>query len=199
MSEIEETAMIVNKSLLVIFLGTIIYLFVHCGSNTRNIDLGMDNSQKLSLKDSIPIPSKSEAILSNSSKVFYIDNKSVLNDTLINGQKHIKLNGDVFFSIEKGNLPLNIFTSLMEIKVLTPASFRVTAYNADQGQSVESLTGVIRINKAYTSPFPEPDTLHENNLYMVNKSIDLSEKENLDDDKLLLWWNKVKQRSNNNP
>lgn len=188
--------MMFSKSLASILLNTLLFFFTGCSSSTTNNNIEeTDISKKLSLNDSIPIPSKIENILSDNSKVFYIDNSSLLTDTQIKDQKKIKLNGDVFFNIEGGNLPLYIFTSLMEIQVLTPSAFRVTAYDEDQGQSIETLKGTIKVSKAYPSPFPDPDTLHENNLYMINKSIDLSEKENLDDNKLSVWWNKLKIKS----
>src|SRR5690606_37029944 len=132
------------------------------------------------ITDSIPLPFKSIPLENDRGTVFFIDSASVLNDTLINSHKQLKVSGDVFFKIVEGQFPQYLYTSLMQITILQPSEFRVSAYDADQGQSVESLSGKIKIAKNYDSPFPEPDTLHENNLYMINKSIDLSEKENLD-------------------
>lgn len=187
--------MIFRKFPVAIMLITVMLLFASCSNSTTNNRIETDGAKKLSMNDSIPIPSKIEVLPPDSFKVFYIDNSSLLTDTQINSQKELKLDGDVFFNIERGNFPLYISTSLMKIQVLAPSAFRVTAYNADQGQSVETLKGTIIISKAYSSPFPDPDTLHENNLYMVNKSIDLSEKEDLDDDRLARWWDMLKMKS----
>lgn len=187
--------MIFKKFPVAILLITIVFLFASCSNTTTNSKIERDSTKKLSMSDSIPIPSKIEVLSPDSFKVFYIDSLSLLTDTQVNGRKELKVDGDVFFDIERGNFPLYITTSLMKIQVLAPSTFRVTAYNADQGQSVETLKGTVIISKAYSSPFPDPDTLHENNLYMVNKSIDLSEKEDLDDDKLARWWDKLKMKS----
>ncbi|GAA4779090.1 hypothetical protein GCM10023231_02200 [Olivibacter ginsenosidimutans] len=160
--------------------------YSQCHPPTTN---GNDEQQE-STQDTIPLPVKTEK-LGNHGKVFYIDGKSILQDTLVNGDKRLRINGDLFLHITGDHFPLYIYTSLMQLEVISPSAFRISAYDKDQGQSVESLSGEIRIAKNYDSPFPEPDTLRENNLYMINRSIDLSEKENLDDDKLAQWWKRV--------
>jgi len=157
---------------------------------------GTNQSNKV-ITDSIPLPFKSLLLENDRGKVFYIDSASVIGDTLIDSHKQKKVSGDVFFKITGGQFPQYLYTTLMQLTILQPSEFRVSAYDADQGQSVESLTGEIKIAKNYASPFPEPDTLHENNLYMVNRSIDLSEKENLDDDKLAKWWERVDKVNSN--
>jgi hypothetical protein len=187
--------MIFKKFPAAILLITIVFLFASCSNSTTNSKIESDSTKKLSMSDSIPIPSKIKVLSPDSFKVFYIDSSSSLTDTQFNSRKELKVDGDVFFEIARGNFPLYITTSLMKIQVLAPSTFRVTAYDADQGQSVETLKGTVIISKAYSSPFPDPDTLHENNLYMVNKSIDLSEKEDLDDDKLARWWDQLKMKS----
>lgn len=149
-----------------------------------------DQKSAPSLNGEIPLPSQVKN-LTSTDRLYFIDAESTISDTLIKGERHWRANGDFFFKIDGKKFPLFIYTSLMKLEVMEPSMFRITAYDRDQGQSVESLKGKIKISKNYNSPFPEPDTLGENNLYMVNKSIDLSEKEVLEDDKLLNWWGKV--------
>ncbi|QNL49048.1 hypothetical protein H8S90_20205 [Olivibacter sp. SDN3] len=173
-----------------ICLGLIILCYYQCG-NHANQPLNDENRSMMG--DSIPPPSNKLVLLDSTVKVFFIDSLSMAEDTIIQQYHHIRFSGDAFFDIdEKKDFPLYIFTSLMEIKVLSPSSFRVAAYDADQGQSVEMIEGDMIISKAYASPFPEPDTLTNNNLYMVNKSIDLSEKEQLDNPQLIVWWEQFK-------
>ncbi|MEH6308624.1 hypothetical protein RYH73_23430 [Olivibacter sp. CPCC 100613] len=140
--------------------------------------------------DNIPLP-VAVRNLNTTDKLYMLDKESTLRDTLIEEGRYWKVNGDMFFKIDGKVYPVYIYTSLMKLEVMEPSTFRITAYDRDQGQSVESLSGKIKISKNYSSPFPEPDTLRENNLYMVNKSIDLSEKEDLEDERLLHWWKKV--------
>lgn len=165
----------------------ILFVFLLNGCTPKNND---DQHMATDLSNSIPLPAEVRG-LNATDTLFIIDRESTLTDTMIAGKKHWKANGDMFFKIDRAQFPVYIYTSLMKLEVLEPSAFRVTAYDRDQGQSVESLLGKIKISKNYPSPFPEPDTLHEKNLYMVNKSIDLSEKEDLDDDKLSNWWNNV--------
>lgn len=151
------------------------------------------NQDRTASTDSIPLPARIQLLEQNKGKIFYIDSASTITDTVVDGKKQLKVNGDIFISMEEAHFPQYLYTSLMKITVLKPSAFRINAYDADQGQSVESLFGELKILKNYNSPFPEPDTLHENNLYMINVSIDLSEKESLDDDQLSKWWTKVNE------
>jgi|GEM_PF-4724435 len=149
------------------------------------------------LVDTIPAPVKIQQLqgLGNDNQVYFIDGESVLRPLEINGKTGIKVSGDVFFCINQGELPITMQTSLVTIQILEiPARFRIDGYDKDEGQAIEVLEGTLRIAKAYSSPFPEPDTLHANNLYMINKSIDLSEKETMDNDELQKWWEKYKTK-----
>jgi len=166
------------------------FVWSRCASPSHKAENQQPNVVKV---DTIALPAKVQTLNEGLGQVFYIDTASTLTDTMVNGHSHMKVNGDVFFDLKGSSFPVQLYTSLMQITVLKPAAFRVSAYDIDQGQSVESLSGEIRIAKNYTSPFPEPDTLRENNLYMINCSIDLSEKEKLDDNQLATWWNQVKE------
>jgi len=166
------------------------FVWSRCASPSHKAENQQPNVVKV---DTIALPVKVQTLNEGLGQVFYIDTASTLTDTMVNGHSHMKVNGDVFFDLKGSSFPVQLYTSLMQITVLKPAAFRVSAYDIDQGQSVESLSGEIRIAKNYTSPFPEPDTLRENNLYMINCSIDLSEKEKLDDNQLATWWNQVKE------
>jgi ferric-dicitrate binding protein FerR (iron transport regulator) len=60
------------------------------------------------------------------------------------------------------------------------AVFRVQAHRASPGQSVEVLRGSLKAEKAYASAFPDTETLHAGGMVMINKDIDLMEKEVFD-------------------
>lgn len=169
------------------FLLLLVILTHGCTQSTN------DNQEKISsLNGDISLPAQIKKL--NGTDILYIiDKESTLKDTLIDNVQCWRANGDMFFKIDREKYPVYIYTSLMKLEVMAPSTFRIAAYDHDQGQSVESLTGKIKISKNYSSPFPEPDTLQENNLYMVNKSIDLSEKEDLEDKRLQHWWKKVNE------
>lgn len=175
-----------NKPWQYVASGISIILFLAC--NQAKDTQQITNTIK---SDSIPLPAKVENITKGNMKVFYIDPNSIISDSIVKNTRELRINGDIFLKVEGPKFPIYVYTSLMQIAVLKPSAFRITAYDKDQGQSVESLSGEIKISKNYSSPFPDPDTLRINNLYMVNSSIDLSEKEHLDDDKLAKWWEGV--------
>jgi hypothetical protein len=139
----------------------------------------------------IPDPDRVEPLLHNS-RVWYIDPKSRLHDTSVNGQKVLWIDGDIFLDISKEDVPLKLRTRLIDILISEPSEFRISGYDADQGQSIEVIKGNVRAAKSYESPWPEPDTLRDHNLYMINDSIDLSEKEKLDNPSLVRWWDRFK-------
>ncbi len=139
----------------------------------------------------IPDPERVEPLLHNS-RVLYIDPASRLHDTTVSRQQVLWVNGDVFLDISKEDVPLKLRTRLIDILVAEPSEFRISGYDADRGQSIEVIRGSVRAAKSYESPWPEPDTLRDHNLYMINDSIDLSEKERLDNPSLVRWWDQFK-------
>lgn len=91
--------------------------------------------------------------------------------------------------VSKAALPFRINTALMHIDVLElPLLVQIDAFDDQAGQSLEVYSGALKVGKSYDSPFPDIDTLHTGDLYMINKGIDLSEKERLDDLSILHWW-----------
>lgn len=131
---------------------------------------------------------KEETLPENVGRFYAFDADYVIRDTLVDRQAHLRVSGDLFFNINQAKFPYYIRTRLVEIKVMTPSAFRIDAFDRDQGESVELLNGDLIISKTYESPFPEPDTLSAQGLYMVNESIDLSEVEKLDNKRLIDWW-----------
>ena len=98
--------------------------------------------------------------------------------------REVRLDGDAFFGV-RGLHPLTVRTKNL---VLTGrADFRVSAFAKDEGESVEVLSGTLRAEKAYTSPDHETDTLGGGDMVMINRSIDLMEKETYDTTELLTW------------
>ncbi|SEM18243.1 hypothetical protein SAMN05216436_102156 [bacterium A37T11] len=144
-------------------------------------------------EEKIPEPVRTDSLL-KASRIIFIDKDNDIRDTLLKKERVMRISGDFFFVIKKEDTPLHLRTRLIDVHVDEPSEFRVSAYDADRGESIEVMSGYLRVAKTYTSPWPEPDTLRDSSLYMINDSIDLSEKEKLDNIALKKWWERVKRK-----
>ena len=136
--------------------------------------------------DTVPSPERVEILFGDSSnRTLFWDQESVVEVV----GKELRVDGLSLVYISTAGLPLRIQTSLMHIDVLAlPLLVQFDAYNKDAGQSLDVFSGALKVGKSYESPFPDSDTLRAGDLYMINKDIDLSEKERLDDFSMLRWW-----------
>lgn len=138
-------------------------------------------------KDTLPAPER-VLWLPDSTCTFLIDSDTHI--TPANKYpypREIKLDGNVFLEVPAGQQPLTISTKLLKLSVVGNASFLVMAPAAGEWAEVKVISGNIRVKKAYSSKFNEPDTLRDNQLLMINRSIDLMEKEKLDATDLKAW------------
>ena len=83
--------------------------------------------------------------------------------------------------------PLIVRSRLLILTVTGETAFRMTAYAKEAGEQVEVLYGHVKANKAYESTYNEPDLLTGGDMTMINKSIDLMEKEKTDVAQLRAW------------
>ncbi|WP_127128066.1 hypothetical protein [Pseudoflavitalea rhizosphaerae] len=100
----------------------------------------------------------------------------------------VEADGDMIFVIDKKDIPFVVNTRILQLKVLKPGVFRVEAFRVDNGEKVDVLEGMVRAQKRYTSPFPEPDTVRSSEMVMINDKIDLMEKEKEDLTQFAQWW-----------
>ncbi|QEC44075.1 hypothetical protein [Pseudobacter ginsenosidimutans] len=100
----------------------------------------------------------------------------------------VEADGDMIFVIHKKDIPFVVNTRILQLKVLKPGIFRVEAFRVDNGEKVDVLEGVVRAQKRYKSPFPEPDTVRSSEMVMINDKIDLMEKEKEDLAQFAQWW-----------
>lgn len=123
---------------------------------------------------------KTRVLLSENSKVQYRSgnkNKQIL-----------EVDGDVFFEMNQIKPPYYIYTKLMKLTIMEPSAFRVSAWKKDEGEEVQVLWGKVKAEKTYKSPYPDPDTMVAKQLFMINRTIDLTEKEKLDIEILQNWY-----------
>lgn len=101
--------------------------------------------------------------------------------------RELYLDGDAFFSVRPGgDQPLLIRTGMLNLET-SGGSFRVSAHGSSRGQSVEVMTGTLRAIKAYPSDFPDTEQLGPGDMVMINRDIDLMEKETYDTASLGAW------------
>jgi ferric-dicitrate binding protein FerR (iron transport regulator) len=99
--------------------------------------------------------------------------------------------GEVFIKARQQDRPLIVRTGLMVLTVEGDSAFRGTVSSEQIGEQAEVLYGHVRAAKAYASQFNEPDVLVGGEMSMVNRSIDLMEKETFDRAELARWSNAV--------
>jgi hypothetical protein len=131
--------------------------------------------------------------LRDSTRVYIIADSSKLTPSKdFNKKREVAVDGDMFFEVPDLPKPLIVRSRLLILTVTGKAAFRVIAYAKEEGEEVQVLSGNIRVKKTYKSQFSEPDTLHENQMVMINISIDLMEKEKLDTRDLRAWRDTVR-------
>ena len=125
--------------------------------------------------------------LSAATEIFYAPHTRVSPIATYPEPRQIEIDGDALVRSSAWEVPLTVKTRLLVLTTHGPAEFRVTAHWNEAGEQVEVLSGTIEARKAYASPHPEPDSLTSGEMSMINKSIDLMEKEKTDLVALRAW------------
>jgi hypothetical protein len=73
------------------------------------------------------------------------------------------------------------------LTVTGKTALRVTAYSKEAGEQAEVLYGHVVAHKSYESSYKEPDILTDGQMTMINRDIDLMEKEKADVPALRAW------------
>ena len=106
-------------------------------------------------------------------------------------KRELDLDGEAVFEIVGApGKPFIVHTRLLEIEALG-TRFRVEAHREDAGEEVELLEGKLRVRKSYHSDTDsEPEELTTGEMVMINRDIDLMEKEKMDSSD----WKRIKER-----
>jgi hypothetical protein len=94
--------------------------------------------------------------------------------------RELSLDGEGLLKVPTSERLLIIQTRLMHLEVRGPSTLAITARSRETGEQVEVLSGEVVVSKNYASPYQVPDDLHGGEMSMVNQTIDLMEKENMD-------------------
>ncbi len=101
--------------------------------------------------------------------------------------REIRLDGDFFLRVPEAPAPLILRSRLLILTVSGKAALRVTAYAKEAGEQAEVLHGHVKAQKSYPSTYAEPDLLSDGQMTLINRDIDLMEKETADAAALRAW------------
>ncbi len=97
--------------------------------------------------------------------------------------RKVEIDGEGMFEVvESGGMPFVVHTGNLVIEVLdtTGASFAVDAVRKRPGEEVDLLGGRLRVSKSYHSDTDSlPEELTAGDMVMINREIDLMEKEKM--------------------
>jgi ferric-dicitrate binding protein FerR (iron transport regulator) len=105
----------------------------------------------------------------------------------LNREIQIQGTGDVFVKARAQDKPLIVRTGLLILTVEGESAFRASVSAEKIGEQAEVPYGHVQAAKAYESRFSEPDMLVGGEMSMINRSIDLMEKEKFDPTELAQW------------
>jgi ferric-dicitrate binding protein FerR (iron transport regulator) len=94
------------------------------------------------------------------------------------------LDGECWLSVVAGHSSLELRSRLMVLTVAGAARIHVVARAREDGEQVEVLEGTVTAAKNYSSTASMPDELAAGEMSMVNRSIDLQEKEKMNEKEL---------------
>jgi len=100
-------------------------------------------------------------------------------------RRELDLDGEAFFTVNAdAGKPFVIHTRNLLIQVLG-TRFRVDAYKKNAGEEVDLFSGRLKVMKTYHSDTDnEPETLQSGDMLMINRDIDLMEKEKMTPEEL---------------
>lgn len=134
-------------------------------------------------------PAPQELLLADGTQIILLNGTRAVAADGFPERREIQLqgNGDVFINARRQDKPLIVRTGLLILTVEGDTAFRASVSSEKIGEQAEVLFGHVRAAKAYPSRFSEPDDLVGGEMSMINKSIDLMEKEKFDTSELARW------------
>jgi len=131
------------------------------------------------------LPDHSNVILNSNSRLKVPKQYNRLSSKLI-------LEGAAYF-VTNGNAAAPLFVMTSDLSIAgTGASFFVRAYPHESGQQVDLFKGKLKVQKAYFSQTDnKPEILSSGEMVMINRSVDLMEKEVFDQQERELWINQT--------
>jgi transmembrane sensor len=133
------------------------------------------NRKKISLPDGTEVTIKARSSIR-------------LSDSFGKKDREVWLEGEAMFEVAPDPAkPFIVHTKDLRIDVLG-TRFRVDAYPEKAGEEVDLLSGHLKVSKSYHSDSDnEPEWLQAGEMVMINRDIDLMEKEKMDGTEMKEW------------
>ena len=130
-----------------------------------------------------------ERVLSDGTRIVLLNGTTAVPAAGFPHKRDIQLegNGEVFIEAHRQEQPLIVRTGLLTLTVEGDCAVRVLVSSEKIGEQAEVLYGRVQAAKAYPSRFSDPDVLQAGEMSMINRSIDLMEKEQFDPTELARW------------
>ncbi len=94
-------------------------------------------------------------------------------------RREVSVDGEALLKVPVARRPMILHTPLLRIEVIRPSTLLVTARSRQAGEEVRVLNGEVIVGKRYASPYPARYDVHAGEMAMVNRTIDLMEKESI--------------------
>jgi transmembrane sensor len=181
-------AMICGRSFLFIF----VFLQFGCGEHGRKTEengatvykSGSEKRMKISLPDG------TELVMNAGTVIRLSKNFGAKGGELwLEGEAMFDVHGDAMTELPgdagKGFV---IHTKNLRIEVQMNGRFKVDAYPDKSGEEVDLLSGKLKVMKSYHSDSDnEPEAIQTGEMVMINRDIDLMEKERMDGTEMKSW------------
>lgn len=125
--------------------------------------------------------------LSDGTQAFFSSDSKVTPVSRYPQPREIAVDGDVFLRVPARAEPLTARSRLLVLTITGKSALRMIAWSRQAGEQVEVLYGTVTASKNYPSPYKEPDILTRGQMTLINRDIDLMEKETTDLAALQAW------------
>ncbi len=125
--------------------------------------------------------------LPDGTDVFFLSDTRIEPAAAYPQPREIRVDGDAFLKVPPDSAPLIVRTRLLVLTISGGSALRVTAWSKETGEQAEVLHGHVQAHKSYPSSYSAPDILTDGEMTMINRTIDLMEKETTDRVQLQRW------------
>lgn len=132
-------------------------------------------------------PTPQITTLADGSEAFYMSDSDITAAPGYPQPREIHVDGEFFLRVSAQPQELTVRTRLLILTITGESALRIIAHAHEAGEQVEVLYGDVVARKSYESRYSEPDELAAGGMVLINKDIDLMEKETCDVARLRAW------------
>lgn len=125
--------------------------------------------------------------LTDGTEAFFRGDTSITSAADFDRTRNLTVDGDALLIVPAHPQPMTIRSRLLKLTVTGHTAIRMTAFWKEAGEQVEVLYGNVTAYKSYESHYSEPDVLVGGQMTMINRDIDLMEKETAELPALCAW------------